>query len=101
MAIQVEYSWIPSNEVEEVDDRAGTAEKVAVPHDYREACEPREKCQGWSLGKEWMLVTEVKWIETDNWWKAKHNHKKMVYRMNRIRMIHVLLGEAKKKIAGR
>jgi len=46
-------------------------------------------------------VTEAKWTDTEAWWKAKFNSKKMVYRMNKKRRMHVLLGKAKKKIAGR
>jgi hypothetical protein len=46
-------------------------------------------------------VTEAKWTDTEAWWKAKFNSKKTVNRMNKKRKMHVLLGEAMKKIAGR
>jgi hypothetical protein len=45
-------------------------------------------------------VTEAKWTETVKWWKAKFNHKKAVYKLNKKRGVCMRFGEAKKTIVG-
>ncbi|KAF8534323.1 hypothetical protein BDD12DRAFT_913521 [Trichophaea hybrida] len=63
---------------------------------------PRRRLpQGAIAAKVQRRVTEAKWTETGKWWKAKFKNKKTVYRLNKKRRIHKLLGQVKKKIAGR
>jgi hypothetical protein len=46
-------------------------------------------------------VMEVNRRETEKSWKEKFNSKKGGYQMNKIRKMSKLIGETKKKIAGR
>jgi ribonuclease HI len=101
LGIQVEYRWVPSHEGVEGNEKADEAAKAAAINKDGEALRLREKFKGWSMARVQRTVTEAKWKETEEWWKAKFNSKRKRYKLNKKRRMHRLLGEAKKKIAGR
>jgi hypothetical protein len=72
---------------------------VVATNEDSEELEPREKYWGWSLAKVQRGITEAMRRITENWSKMKHNIKKTVYKMNRKRGMHGLLGQAKMMIA--
>jgi hypothetical protein len=101
MGIKVKYKWVSlSRGVEEID-RADKEAMVSATNEASDAQVQREKYHGWSMAEVQRQVTKTKWTENEIWWKTKHNNKKWVYRMNRNRMRHTLLGEAKQMIVGR
>jgi ribonuclease HI len=101
LGIQVEYRWVPSHNGVEGNEKADEAAKAAAENKNGKALELKEKFKGWSMARVQREVTEAKWQETEQWWKAKFNSKRKGYKLNKKRRMHTLLGEAKKKIAGR
>lgn len=101
LGIQVEYRWVPSHEGIEGNESEDETAKEAAKNKDGKALRLGEIWQALFMARVQRTVTEAKWTDTEAWWKAKFNSKKMVYRMNKKRRMPVLLGKAKMKIAGR
>jgi hypothetical protein len=79
---KVVYGWVPSHEGVEGHEKADEKAKAGNLGEEEGVEAIAEKHKGISLAKIHRKITEAKWSETEQWWKAKLS-KQAVERMNK------------------